>query len=153
MCLYSSLTPRKNNIIHISHDFALPFSFPLPLPVSRRSLFTGAIVAQMSFTEEGVLQGDHTNSHIQRFDLLSPPRMWTIREICDIFDNLGSCTDGTPPDRVAQMMEGWGANGVGVNCDGPASVYNIATKMVAATHLPVIGTPFPLWDLNDVFLG
>ena len=48
-------------------------------------------------------------------------------------------SDGTPPERVVQLMESWGANGVGVNCDGPASVYNIATKMVAATHLPVIG--------------
>jgi len=69
-----------------------------------RSLFPGAIIAQMSFTD-GCLQ------------------------------------DGTPPERVAEMLTKWGANMVGVNCDGPAHVYEVAVKMVKACRTPVVASP------------
>lgn len=50
--------------------------------------------------------------------------------------------DGTPPERVSEILVKWGANMVGVNCDGPTMVYEIARKMVQADHAPVCGASF-----------
>ena len=36
--------------------------------------------------------------------------------------------DGTPPERVAELLVSWGANSVGVNCDGPARVTKLLLK-------------------------
>lgn len=70
-----------------------------------RSSFSGAIIAQMSFTEDGTLQ------------------------------------DGTNPEQVGTLLCKWGANAIGVNCDGPANVFHIASKMVSTKCAPVIACP------------
>eukprot|EP00008_Paramoeba_atlantica_P012591 CAMPEP_0201489498 /NCGR_PEP_ID=MMETSP0151_2-20130828/22842_1 /ASSEMBLY_ACC=CAM_ASM_000257 /TAXON_ID=200890 /ORGANISM="Paramoeba atlantica, Strain 621/1 / CCAP 1560/9" /LENGTH=685 /DNA_ID=CAMNT_0047875113 /DNA_START=63 /DNA_END=2121 /DNA_ORIENTATION=- len=53
----------------------------------------------------------------------------------------GLLQDGTPPERVAELLVSWGANSVGVNCDGPARVYETAVKMVKSSRVPVVACP------------
>ncbi|HEY8427308.1 MAG TPA: homocysteine S-methyltransferase family protein, partial [Sandaracinaceae bacterium] len=46
------------------------------------------------------------------------------------FDAFGTMADGTGPEEMARMLVEWGADAIGVNCaDGPAGVYEMATRM------------------------
>ena len=57
------------------------------------------------------------------------------------FDAFGTMSDGTGPDAMAKMLAGWGADAIGVNCaDGPAGVYEMATRMLEV-DLPVVAQP------------
>ncbi len=57
------------------------------------------------------------------------------------FDSFGTMADGTGPEDMAQKLAQWGADAIGVNCaDGPAGVYESATKMFGP-GLPVIAQP------------
>lgn len=57
------------------------------------------------------------------------------------FDAFGALADGTGPEQTAQMLASLGVDVLGVNCaDGPAGVYDTATRMVGA-GLPVIAQP------------
>jgi methionine synthase I (cobalamin-dependent)/5,10-methylenetetrahydrofolate reductase len=54
----------------------------------------------------------------------------------------GNCLDGSSPEAVARMMEGWGADAVGCNCsEGPAIVLSTIERMRTATRLPLAAMP------------
>lgn len=60
---------------------------------------------------------------------------------CVSFDAFGTMADGTGPEEAAQKLARWGADAIGVNCaDGPAGVYEMATRMLDA-GLPVVAEP------------
>lgn len=57
------------------------------------------------------------------------------------FDPFGTMADGMGPEAVARCLKEWGADAIGVNCaDGPAGVYEMATKMFDA-GLPIVAKP------------
>lgn len=57
------------------------------------------------------------------------------------FDAFGTMSDGTGPEDMARMLRDWGADALGVNCaDGPAGVYEMATRMLGE-DLPVVAQP------------
>ena len=57
------------------------------------------------------------------------------------FDTFGTMGDGTGPEEMAAKLASWGADAVGVNCaDGPAGVFEMATRMLAA-GMPVVAQP------------
>lgn len=57
------------------------------------------------------------------------------------FDPFGTMADGTGPEAMAENLAAWGADAIGVNCaDGPAGVYEMASRMLAA-GMPVIAQP------------
>lgn len=57
------------------------------------------------------------------------------------FDAFGTMADGTGPEEMARMLVDWGADAIGVNCaDGPAGVYEMATRMTGV-DLPVVAQP------------
>jgi methionine synthase I (cobalamin-dependent) len=57
------------------------------------------------------------------------------------FDAFGTMADGTGPEAMAALLVEWKADALGVNCaDGPAGVYEMASRMVAA-GLPVVAQP------------
>ena len=57
------------------------------------------------------------------------------------FDSFGTMADGAGPEEMAQRLAAWGADVIGVNCaDGPAGVYETATKMLGA-GLPIVAQP------------
>lgn len=57
------------------------------------------------------------------------------------FDTFGTMADGTGPEEMAKKLASYGAHAVGVNCaDGPAGVFEMATRMISA-GLPVVAQP------------
>jgi len=57
------------------------------------------------------------------------------------FDAFGTMSDGTEPEAMAERLREWGVDAIGVNCaDGPAGVYEMATRMLEV-GLPVIAQP------------
>jgi homocysteine S-methyltransferase len=57
------------------------------------------------------------------------------------FDPTGTVADGTPPERVAQMLRDWGVDAAGVNCgDGPQLALAMAERMRGA-GLPICAQP------------
>ncbi|QQR91982.1 MAG: bifunctional homocysteine S-methyltransferase/methylenetetrahydrofolate reductase [Myxococcales bacterium] len=57
------------------------------------------------------------------------------------FDAFGTMADGTGPEEMAKRLIKWGANAIGVNCaDGPAGVYEMATRMLGL-GVPVVAQP------------
>lgn len=57
------------------------------------------------------------------------------------FDPFGTMADGTGPEDIAQQLAALGAQALGVNCaDGPAGVYEMATRMLGV-GLPVVAQP------------
>jgi len=57
------------------------------------------------------------------------------------FDAFGTMADGTGPEEMAQQLAALGADAIGVNCaDGPAGVYEMATRMLEE-GLPVVAMP------------
>ncbi len=57
------------------------------------------------------------------------------------FDAFGTTADGKTPEVVARMLLDLGADAIGVNCaDGPAGVYEMATRMLEV-GLPVVAVP------------
>lgn len=57
------------------------------------------------------------------------------------FDPFGTMADGLGPEEMASRLASWGADAIGVNCaDGPAGVYEMATRMFGA-GLPVVAKP------------
>lgn len=57
------------------------------------------------------------------------------------FDAFGTMADGTGPEAMAKQLVAWGASAIGVNCsDGPAGVYEMATRMLGS-GVPVIAQP------------
>ena len=58
------------------------------------------------------------------------------------FQDDGNLQDGTSPTQVAQLLEAWGADLLGINCgDGPAGVYDVAVEMRKAVDTPIIACP------------
>jgi methionine synthase / methylenetetrahydrofolate reductase(NADPH) len=52
------------------------------------------------------------------------------------FEEDAKLRDGTPPERVASLLRGFGADVAGVNCcEGPSVVYDVATAMTQVTPL------------------
>ena len=57
------------------------------------------------------------------------------------FDSFGTMADGSQPEELAKLLVAEGADVIGVNCaDGPAGVYEMATRMLGAGK-PVIAQP------------
>jgi methionine synthase I (cobalamin-dependent) len=57
------------------------------------------------------------------------------------FDSFGTMADGSLPEDLAKRLADYGADVIGVNCaDGPAGVYEMATRMLEA-GLPVVAQP------------
>jgi homocysteine S-methyltransferase len=57
------------------------------------------------------------------------------------FDTFGTMADGSGPEQMATKLAEWGADAIGVNCaDGPAGVYEMATRMLQP-GLPVVAKP------------
>jgi methionine synthase I (cobalamin-dependent)/5,10-methylenetetrahydrofolate reductase len=57
------------------------------------------------------------------------------------FDTFGTMADGSGPELMAEKLAGWGADAIGVNCaDGPAGVYEMATRMLKP-GIPVVAKP------------
>jgi methionine synthase I (cobalamin-dependent) len=57
------------------------------------------------------------------------------------FDAFGTMADGSGPEQMATKLAEWGADAIGVNCaDGPAGVYEMATRMLQP-GLPVVAKP------------
>jgi len=57
------------------------------------------------------------------------------------FDPFGTMADGIGPEEMAKRLAEWGADAIGVNCaDGPAGVYEMATRMFGA-GLPIVAKP------------
>lgn len=57
------------------------------------------------------------------------------------FDANGTVADGTPPERVAQMLRSYGVDAAGVNCgDGPQLALSMAERMRGA-GLPICAQP------------
>jgi homocysteine S-methyltransferase len=57
------------------------------------------------------------------------------------FDPFGTMADGTGPEAMAAQLVSWGADAIGVNCaDGPAGVYEMASRMLSA-GVPVVAQP------------
>ncbi len=57
------------------------------------------------------------------------------------FDAFGTMADGSLPEDLAKLLVAEGADIIGVNCaDGPAGVYEMATRMLGA-GVPVIAQP------------
>jgi methionine synthase / methylenetetrahydrofolate reductase(NADPH) len=57
------------------------------------------------------------------------------------FDAFGTTADGQSPEDVSRLLVDLGADAIGVNCaDGPAGVYEMATRMLDA-GLPVVAIP------------
>lgn len=57
-----------------------------------------------------------------------------------VVDDDGAVADGTPLDQLAQEMRDWGADAVGVNCNGPEVVYNAVLQMLEVGS-PVVVMP------------
>ncbi len=60
------------------------------------------------------------------------------------FDAFGTMADGLGPEEMTDRLVAWGAAAVGVNCaDGPAGVYEMATRMLGrgSPEVPVIAQP------------
>ena len=57
------------------------------------------------------------------------------------FDAFGTMADGTGPEKMAGLLHSWGVEAIGVNCaDGPAGVYEMATRMLEP-GLPMVAQP------------
>ena len=57
------------------------------------------------------------------------------------FDAFGTMSDGTGPEDMARRLVDAGADALGVNCaDGPAGVYEMATRMLGCGR-PVVAQP------------
>ena len=57
------------------------------------------------------------------------------------FDAFGTMADGTGPEKMAALLHSWGVEAIGVNCaDGPAGVYEMATRMLEP-GLPLVAQP------------
>lgn len=57
------------------------------------------------------------------------------------FDAFGTMADGTPPEKMADLLAEWGADIIGVNCgDGPSGVYEMIERM-RGTGLPLAAMP------------
>ncbi|MCB9596414.1 MAG: bifunctional homocysteine S-methyltransferase/methylenetetrahydrofolate reductase [Sandaracinaceae bacterium] len=57
------------------------------------------------------------------------------------FDAFGTMADGTGPEEMAKRLVDLGADAIGVNCaDGPAGVYEMATRMLEV-GVPVVAQP------------
>lgn len=57
------------------------------------------------------------------------------------FDAFGTMADGTPPEKMAELLAQWGAEVIGVNCgDGPSGVYETVSRMRGA-GLPLAAMP------------
>jgi len=57
------------------------------------------------------------------------------------FDTTGTVADGTPPERVAQMLRDWGVEAIGFNCgDGPQLALTVAERM-RGSGLPICVQP------------
>lgn len=57
------------------------------------------------------------------------------------FDAFGTMADGTGPEEMARLLADWGVEALGVNCaDGPAGVYEMATRMLEP-GLPLVAQP------------
>ena len=52
----------------------------------------------------------------------------------------GKLIDGTSPLEFAKELRDWGADIIGVNCSGPAQIFDIATSMVES-DIPVCAMP------------
>lgn len=65
------------------------------------------------------------------------------------FDRSGRTLTGSTPEIVALLLEGLGADAIGVNCSlGPEELFPVAERLLAATDLPVIVQPnrgLPVW--------
>jgi homocysteine S-methyltransferase len=60
---------------------------------------------------------------------------------CMTFDAGGTTADGKQPEEIAQLIAGWGADAIGVNCaQGPAGVYEMVTRM-KGPGLPLAAIP------------
>ncbi len=54
----------------------------------------------------------------------------------------GRTAYGTPVEAVAEALEGWGADAVGLNCSvGPAEILDAVERMAAVTRLPLSAQP------------
>jgi homocysteine S-methyltransferase len=57
------------------------------------------------------------------------------------FDPSGTVGDGTPPERVAQLLRDWGVDAIGFNCgDGPQLALTVAERM-RGPGLPICVQP------------
>jgi homocysteine S-methyltransferase len=57
------------------------------------------------------------------------------------FDAFGTMADGTPPEKMAELLAEWGADVVGVNCgDGPSGIYEMVERM-RGPGLPLAAMP------------
>jgi homocysteine S-methyltransferase len=57
------------------------------------------------------------------------------------FDAFGTMADGTPPEKMADLLAEWGADVIGVNCgDGPSGIYEMVERM-RGPGLPLAAMP------------
>jgi homocysteine S-methyltransferase len=57
------------------------------------------------------------------------------------FDAFGTMADGTPPEKMAELLATWGADVIGVNCgDGPSGIYEMVERM-RGPGLPLAAMP------------
>ncbi len=60
---------------------------------------------------------------------------------CVSFDEAGTTADGRHPEQVAELLAGFKADAIGVNCaTGPAGVYEMVTRMKGPA-LPLVAIP------------
>jgi len=56
-------------------------------------------------------------------------------------DDDSNCLDGSSPAQAAALLTEWGADAIGVNCSGPATVLTAIEAMRGATDLPLAAMP------------
>ena len=62
--------------------------------------------------------------------------------VTNVYDSTARTVTGSSPEVMAAMLEGLGADAIGVNCSfGPRQMADVVRRLIAATHLPVIVNP------------
>ena len=62
--------------------------------------------------------------------------------VTNVYDGSGKTVTGSSPEVMAAMLEGLGADAIGVNCSfGPRDMMEVARRLCKATDLPIIVNP------------
>lgn len=62
--------------------------------------------------------------------------------VSNVYDETGKLMSGTQPEAMAAMLEGLGADAIGMNCSlGPDKMLEILPRLVAAASVPVLVKP------------
>jgi len=100
---------------------------------------------------EGLVQGGVDGFLLETFSDVSElhTALRAVRSVADLpvfaqvtLEEGGSTSYGTPVEAVAELLDGWGADVVGVNCAvGPAETLDAIERMARVSRRPLVAQP------------